>query len=262
MFSTMNSNDLKSLKSYLDSGDSGIEQYTSAVEYSYDVVPQIYKEQEDGDIRQVNPDTSFAALGLGSSMSSSSVMSSMMGTDVFYEMPEDSSLYEGQYDVLAGHWPESYNECVLVLTSGGGISDFMLYTLGLRDSMELDDMIQQFIDGENVDTPEDIGSYTYEDILGITFKLVDSEDYYEYDSDYHVWTDKSDNKTYMKKLVKKGEDIRIVGIVQPKEDANGTMLNSGIAYPTSLTKHVVENAANSEIVKKQLADRKTQCFYR
>lgn len=163
-------------------------------------------------------------------------------------------------DVLAGHWPESYNECVLVLTSGGGISDFMLYTLGLRDSMELDDMIQQFIDGENVDTPEDIGSYTYEDILGITFKLVDSEDYYEYDSDYHVWTDKSDNKTYMKKLVKKGEDIRIVGIVQPKEDANGTMLNSGIAYPTSLTKHVVENAANSEIVKKQLADRKTNVF--
>ena len=260
MFSTMNSNDLKSLKSYLDSGDSGIEQYTSAVEYSYDVVPQIYKEQEDGDIRQVNPDNSFAALGLGSSMSSSSVMSSMMGTDVFYEMPEDSSLYEGQYDVLAGHWPESYNECVLVLTSGGGISDFMLYTLGLRDSMELDDMIQQFIDGDNVDTPEDIGSYTYEDILGITFKLVDSEDYYEYDSDYHVWTDKSDNKTYMKKLVKKGEDIRIVGIVQPKEDANGTMLNSGIAYPTSLTKHVVENAANSEIVKKQLADRKTNVF--
>ena len=128
MFSTMNSNDLKSLKSYLDSGDSGIEQYTSAVEYSYDVVPQIYKEQEDGDIRQVNPDNSFAALGLGSSMSSSSVMSSMMGTDVFYEMSEDSSLYEGQYDVLAGHWPESYHECVLVLTSGGGISDFMLYT--------------------------------------------------------------------------------------------------------------------------------------
>ena len=73
---------------------------------------------------------------------------------MFYEMPEDTDLYEGQYDVKAGRWPENYNECVLVLTSGGGISDFMLYTMGLRDPLELDEMIQQFIDEEDVDTPQ------------------------------------------------------------------------------------------------------------
>lgn len=116
MFSTMDSNDLESLKEYLDSGDSGIEEYTNAIEYSYDVVPQIYL-QKDEDVRQVNPDTSFEALGIGSSSSSSSMMSSMMSTDVFYEMPEDTDLYMDQYDVKAGRWPERYNECVLVLTS-------------------------------------------------------------------------------------------------------------------------------------------------
>ena len=259
MFSTMDSNDLESLKAYLDSGDSGIEQYTNAIEYSYNVTPQIYRQDGDG-IRQVNPDKSFEALGLGSASGSNSLMSSMMSTDVFYEMPEDSGLYQSQYDVKAGHWPENYNECVLVLTSGGGISDFMLYTLGLRDSMELDEMIQQFIDEENVETPDNMGSYTYEDIIGITFKLVNSSDYYEYDSQYQVWRDKTDDEEYMKNLVKNGEDITIVGVVQPSEDANGLLLNTGIGYPASLTKHVADAAENSGIVQKQLADKSTNVF--
>ena len=260
MFSTMDSNDLESLKAYLDSGESGIEQYTSAVEYAYDVKPQIYRlEGEDG-IRQVNPDNSFAALGFGSSMSSSSMMSSMMGTDVFYEMPDNEDLYITQYDVKAGRWPENYNECVLVLTSGGSISDFMLYTLGLRDSVELDDMIQQFIDEENIDIPEDMGVYDYDDILGITFKLISSPDYYEYDSGYDVWRDKTDDDAYMRSLVENGEDITIVGIVQPSEDASGLLLQAGIAYPASLTRHVAEEAAASEIVQNQLADPHTNVF--
>ena len=129
MFSTMDSNDLASLKAYFDSGESGVEDYTNAIEYSYSVEPQIYKENGD-EIRQVHPDQSFSAMGLGSSGSSNSMMSSMMSTDVFYEMPENDRLYKDQYDVKAGRWPENYNECVVVLTSGGSMSDFLLYTLG------------------------------------------------------------------------------------------------------------------------------------
>ena len=259
MFSTMDSNDLASLKTYLENGDSGIEKYTNAVEYSYSVTPQIYRQDVDG-IHQVNPDTSFDALGLGSSSGSNSMMSSIMSTDVFYEMPENAGLYESQYDVKAGRWPENYNECVLVLTSGGGISDFLLYTLGLRDSMELDEMIQQFIDEENIDTPENMGSYSYDDIIGITFKLVNSAEYYEYDSQYQVWRDKTDDEEYMKNLVKNGEDITIVGVVQPSEDANGLLLNTGICYPSSLTEHVAEEAEDSEIVQRQLADKDINVF--
>ena len=259
MFSTMGSNDLEALKEYLDHGDSGIDQYVSAIEYSYDSVPQIYR--EDGDsIRQVNPDQSFSALGLGSGSSANSMMSSMMSTDVFYEMPENESLYKDQYEVMAGRWPENYNECVVVLTSSGGISDFMLYTLGLRDAMELDEMIQQFIDEEEVDTPDHIGSYTYEDILGTTFKVVNRADYYQYDSQYQVWTDKTDNDEYMKELVQNGEDLKVVGVVQPAEDANAVSLTTGIGYTKDLSRHVAEEAENSEIVQQQLQNPDVDVF--
>lgn len=245
MFSTMDSNDLESLKKFLDSKESRIDQYTNAVEYSYQVVPQIYA--QDGEkVRQVHPDRSFEAAGIGSSVGSNSLMSSMMSTDVFYQMPADSDLYKDQYDVKAGRWPKSYNECVLVLTSGGGMSDLLLYTLGLRDPLELEEMVAGFVEEEQIEVPKDSTVYTYDDILGKEFKLVNSADYYEYDNSYHVWKDRSGDQTYMDKVVKNAEPIRIVGIVQPVKDANGAALMSGINYPASLTKHVAEEAENSK----------------
>lgn len=259
MLSSVTSNDLASLKKYFDSGQSGIEQYTSTIEYSYDVVPQIYSSDTET-IHQVNPDTSFSSLGISSTVSSNSIMSASMSTNVFYEMPSNPNLYENQYDVKAGHWPQNYNECVLVLTSNGGISDFMLYTLGLRDSEELENMVEQFADEEEVTAPDDIADPTYEDILNVTFKLVNAADYYEYDSSYDVWRDKTDNESYMRDLIDNGEEIKIVGIVQPKEDTNASMLSSGINYPASLTDHVIEQASQSEIVKDQLADSDTNVF--
>ena len=258
MFSKMNSNDLESLKAYLDSNESSISQYANSVEYTYSVSPQIFLENGKN-IRQVNPDKSFSAMGLGSG-SSNSIMSSTMSTDVFHEMPEDADLYKDQYDVKAGRWPENYKECVLVLTSQGDISDFLQYTLGLRDGKELDDMVQKFMAEEAVETPENEGPYTYDEILGKKFKLVNSTDYYEYDEEYKVWKDKSDNSSYMKKLVKNGEDLTIVGIVQPVEGATASMLTAGICYTPELTKHVIEKAASSEIVKQQLADEKINVF--
>ena len=258
MFSKMNSNDLESLKVYLDSNESSISKYANSVEYTYSVSPQIFLENEKN-IRQVNPDKSFSAMGLGSG-SSNSIMSSTMSTDVFHEMPEDADLYKDQYDVKAGRWPENYKECVLVLTSQGDISDFLQYTLGLRDGKELDDMVQKFMAEEAVETPENEGPYTYDEILGKKFKLVNSTDYYEYDEEYKVWKDKSDNSSYMKKLVKNGEDLTIVGIVQPVEGAAASMLTAGICYTPELTKHVIEKAASSEIVKQQLADEKINVF--
>ncbi|MDD6325700.1 MAG: ATP-binding cassette domain-containing protein [Lachnospiraceae bacterium] len=259
MFSKMNANDLKSLKEYLDSGESEIEQYANSVEYTYSVSPQIFRE-EGNEIRQVNPDTSFSAMGLGSSTSSNSIMSMTMSTDVFYEMPEQASLYEGQYDVKAGRWPETYQECVLVLTPNGNISDFLQYTLGLRDSKELEEMVEQFMAEETVETPAQTGGYSYDQILGTTFQLVNAADYYEYDADYKVWKDKTDNDDYMKQLVKNGETLTIVGIVQPKEGATASMLTAGICYPKSLTHHVIEEAKKSPIVQAQLADEKTNVF--
>ena len=252
MFSKMNTNDLKSLKKHLEKDNDALKSYTNAVEYDYDVDPQIYREDSDG-VRQVHPDKSFSSIGIGADSGANSMMSSMMSTNVFYRMPKNTSLYEKQYDVKAGRWPKKYNECVLVLSQDGGMSDFLLYTLGLRDQMELDDMIKAFASEEEIKTPSSLGTYTYKDILNKKFKLVNQADYYEYDSQYKVWKDKSDNAEYMKKLVADGEDIKIVGIVQLAEGSKATALNMGIGYPYSLMTHVAEEAKNSEIVKQQKA---------
>ncbi len=247
MFSEVNANDLEALKAYIESGESDIDSYVKAIEYTYDVEPLIYL--EDGDsCRQVNPDTSMS--------SSSSILSSLMssGTSSFYLMPENADLYEDQYEVKAGHWPENYNECVLVLTSDGSISDYILYTLGLRDYSELETMIEQYNNGETVTSIDDIGTYTYDDVLGITFKVVCSADLYAYDSEYDVWVDKSDNETYMEGLVADGETLTIVGVVQPSEDAISAALSSGINYPMSLIYHMSELAASSDAVQAQMSN--------
>ena len=253
MFSTIGSNDLASLKQYLQSADCPINQYAKTVEYKYDVTPLIYS-SDTNNLRQLNPDVSLASLGISSGVSNNSLMSSMMSTNVFFQMPEDENLYKDQYDVKAGNWPTNYNECVLVLTSSGKVSDFLLYTLGLRDYSELQNLVNQFSNGEDVDTPEDLGSYSYNDILGITFKLINNSDCYQYDENYKVWTDKNDNIDYMKGIVANGEDIKIVGIVQPKDGASSAMLSPGICFPASLTKHVMEKANSSKIVQDQIAN--------
>ena len=259
IFSRVGSNDLTSLKEYLDSNKGDLSKYTKSVEYTYNVVPQIYSANTES-IRQVNLDRSFAALGLGASSTSNSTMSSMMSTNVFYQMPQNTDLYQEQYDIKAGRWPKKYNECVLVLNNNGKISDFMLYTLGLRDYSELDTMIQQFSQEEKVTVPDNSQSYSYDDIIGINFKLVNPSDCYQYDANYNIYRDKTDDQAYMKQLIDNGENLEIVGIVQPSDGANVTMLQSGIGYLPSLSDHVINQAQSSEIVQKQLATRDIDVF--
>ena len=252
MVAGITSNDLKSLKTYLESDDCTIAEDATSIEYSYNVQPQIYREDADGSIRQVNPDSSLSSLGISSTSSTNSMMSSMMNTSVFYQLPESDELYNSQYEVKAGRWPEKYNECVAVLGADGTITDYALYALGLRDSAELDKMIQQFAQNQNVDVPTDFKTYRYSDFIGIQFKLVNAADRYLRD-DHNAWVDKSDDKDFMKSLVASGETLTVVGVVQPKEDASASMLSSGIAYPAALTQHVIAAAADSQMVKDQLA---------
>lgn len=254
LVSIMGSNNLPPLKEYLESGESDIWDYVKAIEYIYGVEPQIYS-LEDDEYRQVHPDTTITSLmGMGSTIMSSTMMASMTGVNVFYQMPENENLYIDQYDVLAGRWPENYNECVLVLSSNGSISDIVMYTLGLADYSILEDLLNQFVNGEDAVITEEYDSFTYDEVLGLTFKLVSAADYYQYDSEYELWVDKTDDDDYMMNLVTNGEDLTIVGIVQPAEDAVSTALSSGINYLPSLVTHVSELAEKSEIVQAQMAD--------
>ncbi len=261
MFDSVGSNDLASLKEYLDSGESGIEEYANDVEYKYNVTANVYLADTENGVQQVNPDTTFSSLGIGSGMSSSGIMSSMMSTDMFAQMMGTIDMAKEGYDVKAGHWPEAPNECVLVLTHNGSVSDFLLYILGLRDRSVMDEMVRAFVNEEEFTTEVNDGKqFTYQDFLDLKLKLVCSADYYQYDEEFGVWVDKSGDEGYMKDIIANSEDLVISGIVQPRDDSNSTMMNSGIYYTPALTDHLIEKAGESQIVKDQLADPAVDVF--
>lgn len=257
MFSKMSTNDLASLKTYLESNPENINDYVHAIEYKYVVTPQIYRTDKNG-YKQINPDKSYEMMGMSSAYENS--MTSSMSTNVFYELPSNSDLYEGQYEVKAGHWPQNYNECVLVLTSNGNINDRMEYTLGLRNNTEYENMISAFMSEKEIEIPENNDSFSYNDFLGMTFKVVNSADYYEYDSEYDIWKDKTSNDSYMKELISKGDNLKIVGIVQQVEGTAAAMLTHGIAYTPELTRHLIQYSAASDVVKAQKEKSDTNIF--
>ncbi len=251
-------NDLKSLKSYLESGKSDIKNQTKAIEYDYGITPQIYLQEEDGKVRQVCPDQTLSSLS-----GSSSMMLAMMGSsgfEQFHALPANDALYKDQYDVKAGHWPENDNECVVILTQDGQIYDMTLYSLGMKSGEELDKILKSVSEDKAVEVNEDPETFNYDDFLGVTLKVVNASDYYVYDSEFSVWKDKSDNDKYVKNLVKNGEDLKVVGVVQPKEGQDITTLSAGVGYPSSLIDREIEEASKSDIVKAQMKDKKKNVF--
>ena len=260
MFESVGSNDLAALKVYLDGNGGGINDHVNLIQYSYNVTPQIFSSDTSEGVRQVNPDTTFSALGFGAASSTNALMASGMSTNVFGELVDDIAIIEGQYDVKAGRWPTAYNETVVVLTPNGGVSDFMSYAMGLRDASELDAMVEQMVNDEEIVTPTDTRSFTHEQLMGVSFKVVNATDYYVYDEQYNVWTDKQTDTEYLKGLVESGEDIRIVGVVQAKDGSTATALQPGIYYTPALTARLVTEAAETEIVRMQLNEPATNVF--
>ncbi len=249
MLAKSNTNDLKSLRQYIESDDNVIKNNTNAVEYKYNVTPNIFRMTDDDDYRQINPDKTLSSAS--SSLPQMTAMMLSMGASHFNAMPENENLYINQYDVMAGKWPQHYNECVVVLSPDGSISDLTLYAIGLKDITELDDILKSYAEKGEAEISKEASTYKYEDFLGIEFKLVDPSALYEYDEEYKVYINKSDDKEFMLKEIKKGETLKIVGVVKPDENANAAMLMSGISYPSSLTSHIIEVAQKSEIVKAQ-----------
>ena len=245
-------NDLRSLKAYLDSDACSIRD-NATVEYTYNASPLIYRQDADGTVHKLNPDTTFTDLA-GQNTSVSSLLTSVSSPHVFGEMAETPALYEDQYDVKAGRWPEKYNELVLVLSANGSISDYALYAMGMRDQAELDKILQQYASNQLVDLPDDYGTYNYEEFLGKTFRLVNKADCYTYDAEHKLWLNKQADADYMQQVVADSEELTVVGVVQPKADATSAILYTGLDYLHELTYHVIDQAADSTIVRQQLAD--------
>ena len=247
-------NDLASLKKWLDSGYSGVEDYTRGVTYSYGITPQIYLTREDS-YRQVNPDQTLSAFGVQVDDSLTGIFSNYGANEIFRALPENEELYIDEYDLMAGTWPQKDTDCVVVLTGSGKIPDIMLYTMGLRDGDQLDAMIEGVVAGANVDTSlTATRTYAPEDFLGITFRLLPAHERFRYDEVLGIWTDGKEVEAEMLRLLaEKGQEMRITGVVRPKEGTSFGILELGIEYPARLIPRLMAEAAESPVVRAQLA---------
>ena len=261
MFASVKSNDMTSFKAWLDDGGDGIDKEVNAIQYSYGVTPVVYRAGK-GDEKPVRlvPNAMTEAMSGGASSAAMASMDSM-GSSVFNEMIDDQSLLDSQYDVVAGHWPTSANEAVMVLSSRGTVGDYTLYSIGALDINELNDLVNSAMSADGgVETPQTAADFTYEDALSTTFKVLSPADAYRKNEETGMWTDMSGDVDFMAARVVDGIDVRIVGVVQPNETANASALSPGIAYTPALTRQLMERAAGSKIVQEQLAHPETDVF--
>lgn len=258
LFAEVKNNDLRAFKEYLDSGKSNIDENASAIQYSYDIDPLIYSVDTSDGIKQLSP--SKASKMISSGISSSAFSMGSMGMESFQQIIDDEELMERQMDVVTGRWPAAYDEAVLVLSSDGTISDYTLYSIGIYDPDKLETMFQDVLAGNDVDLPKLDKDFSYEDAMGMMFSVVSPSATYKKSEDGNTWTDMSGDSSFMKNVINEGVSMKIVGVVQPKEDAGTVMLTEGVAYSGGLIKHLMDQAANSQIVKDQLADPERDIF--
>ena len=265
MVKEVKSNNLSEFKKYIENGGSGIKSYVSDIQYSYDVPLNIYMKDTSNGVEQLNPSTMFDSIYGEGATSTSSAMSSGMGmgmfsnSSVWNQLLGNQQVLDEQYDVLAGHWPENYNEVVLVTDKNNEVDDYTLYSLGLKDPEEVRTLFKKMMVGESYETEKDI-SYTFDEILDTEFKLVTPTDMYKYNDVTGTWDDYSKDDKYMTNVVNNGTDIKVCGIIRPNDDAVSTSISSGIGYTAKLTEYIIEEVKNSEIAKAQLADTSVDVF--
>ena len=265
MVKEVKSNNLSEFKKYIENGGSDIKSYVSDIQYSYDVPLNIYMKDTSNGVEQLNPSTMFDSIYGEGATSTSSAMSSGMGmgmfsnSSVWNQLLGNQQVLDEQYDVLAGHWPENYNEVVLVVDKNNEVDDYTLYSLGLKDPEEVRTLFKKMMVGESYETKKDI-SYTFDEILDTEFKLVMPTDMYKYNDVTGTWDDYSKDDKYMTNVVNNGTDIKVCGIIRPNDDAVSTSLSSGIGYTAKLTEYIIEQVKNSEIAKAQLADTSVDVF--
>lgn len=265
MVKEVKSNNLSEFKKYIENGGSDIKSYVSDIQYSYDVPLNIYMKDTSNGVEQLNPSTMFDSIYGEGATSTSSAMSSGMGmgmfsnSSVWNQLLGNQQVLDEQYDVLAGHWPENYNEVVLVADKNNEVDDYTLYSLGLKDPEEVRTLFKKMMVGESYETEKDT-SYTFDEILDTEFKLVKPTDMYKYNDVTGTWDDYSKDDKYMTNVINNGTDIKVCGIIRPNDDAVSTSLSSGIGYTAKLTEYIIEQVKNSEIAKAQLADTSVDVF--
>ena len=247
-------NDLKSLKEYLDNNEE-IKDYVSDIKYTYEVTMNLYKDSDE--ILQVNPTSIFDSLGMSTAGISSVYDSYLSNYDVFEEMMDNDTLNKRQYDLLKGKWPTKYNEVILQVDKYNRISDYSLYSLGILSQVDLKEKFTNMTLGKEIEFPET--SYKLDDLLGLKFKLILNTDYYKKQNG--AWINMSDDENYMKNIIKNAEEIKIVGIIRPNDEAIvGSNVAGIVKYTHELTEHLINKINDSDIVKEQISNKEINIF--
>ncbi len=255
MFGSVGKNDLKSFKKYMEEEKETVERDVSQIQYHYGAGPMIFTEDCNNEIAKLNPNQLLNSMS-GYSMDSMTVSS----TSVFHELVDDQKMWEEQYDVLAGRWPEAKDEAIIVLQDPHTIPDLLVYSLGLRDAGELKSMISKLMAGETVEMKNDPMELTYEELMNIELKVVDASETYRYNADFDFYEDMSDNQSFMESVYEDGMPLKITGVMCMKEGGNAMASTVGVCYTQDLTKHVIATAKDSPIVKRQMEDKEFNVF--
>lgn len=251
-------NNLKEFKKYIDETDNDIKKYSNAVQYGYNLTLNIYKPNVDEGVVQVNPSTTFQKLGMAeSSEESAYVMGNSM--DVWTEMMDNDELLKSQYDVISGKWPEEYNEVMLIVNENNEISDYTLYSLGIKNQNELTEKMHKIMAGEQIEELKD-ETYTCEDFIGLTYKVLLNTDYYTKQG--NTWSNRRNDEAFLKEKISNAQEVKIVGVVKPKEEATATSMGDVgiIAYRKELTEYIINKIKETELAKEQLANPNINVF--
>lgn len=258
-------NNLAELKKYIDKDNNEILNNSNAIKYDYNLNLNLYKSDTSDGIVKVNPSTVIESIGaqdlVQNNTSSIPGMSNpFMGSNqlnVWTEMLDNEKLLRQQYDLLKGTWPSKYNEVVLIVNEDNEVSDYALYTLGLKDQKNLKGSMEKLQKAEEIKL-EDESTYSYDDILKLKYKVILNSDYYKKKNG--IWEDMSDDDEYMKDKINKAEVIKVVGIIRQNKDSVATSMQGGIGYLKDLKEYVINKTNEQEIVKEQKDKKDTNIF--
>ena len=254
MLSSVGTNDMKYFKTYIEKENKKVNKLTTNINYSYEVIPNIYTKNINNELTQLNPSDLFSGLMGGMSASSG------MNMNVFQELSSDESMMKKDYSIIAGRFPKKYDEVIIVLPDENHISDILLYSLGLKNSSNVNSMISKIMAGEKIESTKDEKEISYKELLNVELKLINQTDKYKYNDKYNLYEDMSKDKEYMNQLYDNSERLKIVGIVKMKDSNGMSSLMSGVGYTSKLTEHIIKEATNKDIVKKQLEDKEINVF--
>lgn len=249
-------NNLSAFKSYLESkeGDQLMD-HTKAVEYDYGLSMHVYNDLGDQGLVQVSPNGLLDRLGFSDLMNLQnqfmSSSTSMMSNEVWLSLPDTKELRDDEFELVEGKWPDAYNEVVIEVNDQNEISDYVLYSLGLMDQDELVENYNQLLAGnvDQIQTSED-ATYTYDELLNTTFKLVNNSDLYHKVNG--VWIDGSQDETYVDQIVDQATDVKIVGIIKPADSTVSKTTMGGVYYSSQMRDYMIEQCSNSQIVQEQI----------